>query len=138
MRDGRHGLSFPCWRPAAATVAAVHTIWMIGTLDSQFPWAGTPGPILSQLSGPDFQAAMIFRNGCAPEPVETAIEDIDPTDNTTGTKFEFQGCNRSFVHYRFERMDHNWPGSPFVLVGNPNRDISASGVIARFFLANPR
>lgn len=116
----------------------VHAIWMIGNQDNQFPWEGEPGPIVSQLSGPDFQAAMVARNGCATEPVETPIEDIDPSDNTTATMFEFQNCSRSFVHYRFDGMDHNWPGSPFIVIGDSNQDVSASGVIGRFFMANPR
>jgi polyhydroxybutyrate depolymerase len=126
------------WHLQNCSSPPAHTIWMIGTQDNQFPWDGEPGPIFSQLSADDFRAAMVTRQGCNDTPVETAIEDIDTTDNTTATKIEFQGCNRAFVQYRFDGMDHNWPGSSTLLAGNSNRDLNASGVVGRFFLANPR
>ena len=126
------------WHVDNCSNTPVHTIWMVGTLDNQFPWEGEPGPIVSQLSAPDFQAAMVARNGCGADPTETPLEDVDPSDNTTGTLLHFEGCTRSFDQYVFDGMDHNWPGSPFLLVGDTNRDVSASGVLGRFFLANPR
>jgi polyhydroxybutyrate depolymerase len=126
------------WHVENCSSPPVHTIWMIGTDDNQFPWAGEPGTIVSQLSAEDFETAMVARNGCQAAPMEEAIEDIDPSDNTTAVEREFQGCSRSFVQWRFDGMDHNWPGSPLVVTGNTNRDVNASGVLGRFFLENPR
>ena len=43
------------------------------------------------------------------------------------------------VEYKFEGMDHNGPGSPFPVVPSlHNRDVHASGTMARFFLDNSR
>jgi len=117
---------------------AVPTIWMIGTEDTQFPYAGEPGPVHSQLPAEEFRTQWAARNGCAAEPQANPIEDIVPGDFTTATQFVYQNCAASFEHWEFEGMNHHWPGSPATIALPKNDDVDASRELGRFFLENPR
>jgi polyhydroxybutyrate depolymerase len=128
------------WHVENCPSPPVPTIWFIGTEDNQFAWEGTPTPIVSQLSGEDFRVAWAAQNGCSTElPAEEPVPDLDPDDGTTAVVYRHEGCTAPFVEYKFEGMDHNWPGSPFPVVPTlHNRDVHASGILTRFFYDNAR
>lgn len=117
---------------------AIATMWMMGTFDNQFPWQGVPAEIVSQISGETMRAQWAAKNGCSPDPVETPLADLDEEGGTTAVLVEHQGCAKEFTFYRFDEMDHNWPGSSIVVAGKTNRDVHASGELARFFLRTTR
>jgi poly(3-hydroxybutyrate) depolymerase len=77
------------------------------------------------------------RNGCAGAR-ETALPDRDPDDASRVLLRVYEGCDAPLVHYVVEGAGHTWPGSRRSglgrrIVGETNRDISATRVIEDFF-----
>jgi len=78
-------------------------------------------------------------NQCMTEPVVTPFEDIDTTDNSTVTLFEYDCADDSEVlFYRIDGGGHTWPnGLPappgFEFLGTINQDFFASTEIWNFF-----
>jgi polyhydroxybutyrate depolymerase len=72
-------------------------------------------------------------NGCNPNPVESNLPDLNSTDNSTVTKFVYEGGRNDAIveHFRVNGGEHTWPGanenSPSV-----NYDIDACQEIWRF------
>lgn len=73
----------------------------------------------------------IENNEVNPEPIITELEDIDKTDNSTVTKFEYINPNSSgdIVFYRINNGGHTIPG----VYWPANQDINAYDEIWRFF-----
>lgn len=80
-------------------------------------------------------------NNCSLDPTQTAVDDIDTSDNTTVTFFEYSDCDEGLsVHiYRVNGGGHRWPGSGITEpagLGFNSKDISSSEVIFEFFTNN--
>ena len=77
----------------------------------------------------------VTRNGCTGSPTVTAVPDIDVTDGSTATRFDYDNCQPggSVAFYKVQNGTHTWPGAAFNL-GVTNMDFSASLEIWKFFL----
>ena len=83
-------------------------------------------------------------NNCSTQATQTALVDIDASDNSTVTFFDFKDCDNGYsTHlYRVNEGGHRWPGSGRTetgqVLGNNSKDISASELIFEFFEENPK
>ncbi len=83
-------------------------------------------------------------NNCSTQATQTALADIDASDNSTVTFFDFKDCDNGYsTHlYRVNEGGHRWPGSGRTetgqVLGNNSKDISASELIFEFFEENPK
>jgi len=80
----------------------------------------------------------VNNNNCQIDGVtEISLPDIDQTDNSTVSKFEYNTCSLTTdVHlYKVTGGGHTWPGATIDReeLGATNRDIKASAVIWEFF-----
>jgi len=121
---------FDCAPDKSVPILHIH-----GTEDPIAPYDGS-------LIGIGPEATVQFwrdNNQCMTEPVETPFEDIDTTDNSTVTLFEYDCADDSEVlFYRIEGGGHTWPnGLPappgFEFLGTVNQDFFASTEIWNFF-----
>jgi len=81
-------------------------------------------------------------NDCNPIADSTLLEDIDLSDSSTVTLFEYNGCDQETEVnlYRINGGGHTWPGgwiNPDWNLGVLNNDINASSEIWSFFKSNP-
>lgn len=118
----------------------VPTMIVRGTDDPLVPYDGFP-----QIGIPSTEQAVAHYgrlNGCALTPDSLDLEDIDPADNTTVTRFTYTDCygNADLVFYRVNGGSHVWddgPPAPILfhpVVGpNVNRDFSVSATMWNFF-----
>jgi polyhydroxybutyrate depolymerase len=121
---------FDCAPDKSVPILHIH-----GTEDPIAPYDGS-------LIGIGPEATVQFwrdNNQCMTEPVETPFEDIDTTDNSTVTLFEYDCADDSEVlFYRIDGGGHTWPnGLPappgFEFLGTVNQDFFASTEIWNFF-----
>ncbi len=87
---------------------------------------------------PEVITRWVENNSCVVEGVfEENIPDIDPNDNSTVTKFEYNNCSlNTDVHlYKVDGGGHTWPGATLLRpeLGATNQDIKASSIIWNFF-----
>ncbi|HKK79893.1 MAG TPA: PHB depolymerase family esterase, partial [Phaeodactylibacter sp.] len=118
----------------------VPTMIVRGTDDPLVPYDGFP-----QIGIPSTEQAVAHYgrlNGCTLTPDSLDLEDIDPTDNTTVTRFTYTDCygNADLVFYRVNGGSHVWddgPPAPVlfqpVIGPNVNRDFSVSATLWNFF-----
>ena len=103
-----------------------------GTDDIRVPYAGnTDGIHIDTLN-----AFWVRHNGCNPTPTITQVPNTNTADNSTVTKYVWDGGPSPAVveFFKVTGGTHTWPGSPITLGGQvTNRDISASVEIWRFF-----
>jgi len=73
-------------------------------------------------------------NNCNPEPLITALPDIDPNDGSTVEQIVYEGGDNGVTveHYKITGGAHTWPGSALPVAGT-NYDIDASAEIWNFF-----
>lgn len=117
-------------------------LFMYNTADPFIPEEGIPGVLPPFIEGPEGWAAA---NGCAAEPTETMLPDLDPTDGSTVTVFEYPECtdNSEVLYYRIAGAGRTWPGGlPIPDSGAPaNQDIDGDVEVWNFFrrhtLADP-
>lgn len=120
----------------------VSLLLMPGTEDPLIPYEGgsliSPGSVI----GVDSTIALFLaNNGCAnANPDSTLFADIDPTDNSTVTRYDYGFCNDSseIVLYKIIGGGHTIPGmeaiiNPFPLFGYINYDIDAAVETCKFF-----
>ncbi|UCH14125.1 MAG: hypothetical protein JSV22_13605, partial [Bacteroidales bacterium] len=121
-------------------VRRISVLHMQGTNDSDLPVNGNPEWGALPLKGvTDYWAGV---NGCNAIADSTQLEDIDLTDNSTVTLFDYNGCDQETEVnlYRINGGGHTWPGGwidPGWDVGVLNMDINASAEIWNFFKRNP-
>lgn len=79
----------------------------------------------------------VNHNGCDSVAVITNVADVNTTDNSTATRYDFnQNCgdDAAVVFYKIENGGHTWPGGSFLLPGLvTNLDFDASAAIWKFF-----
>jgi polyhydroxybutyrate depolymerase len=80
-------------------------------------------------------------NECDATADSTALPDLDTSDNSTVTLFEYPGCKAGteVQYYRIENGGHIWPGrrTSSSILGTDNMDIHASSLIWQFFVEHP-
>lgn len=105
---------------------AVPLLQIHGTADFIVPYNGSQGftPVNEIMQ---FWAE---KNRCSTEPLETALPDINPSDNSTVTALLYPNCNDDIevVHYRINSGGHTWPSSTAGGLGNINRDVSSEDI----------
>jgi polyhydroxybutyrate depolymerase len=118
----------------------VSVLNIIGDSDGFFPKKGNE--LFPPITGvTDFWARI---NGCCAKPDSIQLDDVDESDNSIVTLFEYPNCN---LNTEVELLlvnggGHTWPGGGFVPlwvsdVGVRNNDINASAEIWKFFKRNP-
>lgn len=112
-----------------------------GVIDSPFPFGRKRGRVVSADALKTFWAA---NNRCSPEPVVADLTDRVKSDHSTVVAEFYANCaaGSAVDFYRVEGGGHTWPGGKqyltHYLVGRTNRDISATELIWRFFVAHPK
>lgn len=107
---------------------------MHGTNDALIPFNGGFGFWTSADRTPSHFAGL---NRCDDGAIVTELPNINPTDNSTVTLYEYSNCEEE-VEVRFYQINgggHSWPGGDGV--GTVNQDINASVEIWNFFTRNP-
>src|SRR5690606_37313336 len=76
--------------------------------------------------------------GCVNAPVVTPVPDINTSDNSTATRYDYDNCqgNSAIAFYKVQNGAHTWPGAS-LNIGVTNQDFSASLEIWKFFLQHP-
>ncbi len=109
-----------------------------GTADRQVPYDGGTSWVAPDHrfpSIPAWGATWARRNGCRPDPVESAVApDV--------TRIEYPACggDAAVVLYRIEEGGHSWPGGkplPEWFVGPTSNGVDATNEMWRFFRAHP-
>jgi len=109
-----------------------------GTADPVIPYAGGPspvGPAATFPSVPGWAASWAKRNGCQPDPVESAAAaDVSLR--------QYQACsgNAAVELYTIKGGGHAWPGGtplPAWIVGPTSQSVDASALMWRFFMEHP-
>jgi polyhydroxybutyrate depolymerase len=110
---------FPCNPLRPVPIAHFH-----GTADPVVPYAGVASTINNWVS----------YNQCPDSAVVNDLPDIDTTDNSTVTVYNYSPCNESseVILYSIIGGEHTWPGAA-ILIGVTNQDIKASSEIWNFF-----
>jgi polyhydroxybutyrate depolymerase len=121
---------------------AVAVLMLVGLNDPLIPYEGGEvriglsrrGTVISAVESARFWAEV---NGCAEEPVSTALDDKDPNDGTRIYQTRFTDCAAPVELYTVEGGGHTWPGGWQYLgerlVGVTSRDIDANVLIWTFF-----
>ncbi len=123
----------------------VSVLIMNGTDDTFVPYNG--GPLGSLTDGGSVigtEKTILFwldNNSCSNSNLtKTDLPDIDDTDNSTVTVFDYSDCTGTseILLYRINNGGHTIPGyesifNPVPLVGNINHDIDAAEEIWKFF-----
>ncbi|MDX1740894.1 MAG: T9SS type A sorting domain-containing protein, partial [Rhodothermales bacterium] len=119
---------------------AVSALLVHGTNDAAFPYTtgGAFGAI--PVVTPAFWAR---HNYCSTDSLVTELPDLDTTDQSTVTLFEYPDCEgeTEVLFYRINGGDHTWPGTPKnsgpFLGTAKNMDINASHEIWKFLAQHP-
>lgn len=131
-------LAASCTLPQALPILLIH-----GDRDPQVPYGGGSIRVLGQDRGTVIGAEATARHfatlyGCAENPLATPLENRR-ADDTTATRFAFEGCAAPVAWIRVYGGGHTWPGGwqylPAVLVGRTSRDFDAAAVMWDFFAA---
>ncbi|MEW6277892.1 MAG: PHB depolymerase family esterase [Candidatus Eremiobacterota bacterium] len=76
-------------------------------------------------------------NGCFGEPEVSQVEDRDPSDGCSVTRYAWKGTGADVELYRVDGGGHTWPGGrqylPVGMIGRVCRDFNATEVIWEFF-----
>ena len=72
--------------------------------------------------------------GCDSNPVATAVDDLQDDDDSTMTRFTYDGCANDLgvEYYEAEGAGHTWPGGFDIGLGATNQDINANSVFIDF------
>jgi len=128
----------------------ISMLLMNGTDDSFVPYeGGNLGPLTDGGSVIGTDATILFwqeNNNCSDlNPTITELPDIDDSDSSTVTLFDYGSCTSSseIVLYRINEGGHILPGyeailNPIPLIGNINYDIDAAEEIWKFFKKHNR
>jgi len=125
---------------------SIPMIIMLGDADPFVPYNGgtvanNPSPIVGIETLVDFWKN---HNRCQTTKPEIDLPDLDTTDNSTVTLFEFSDCDCSanIKLYRINNGGHTWPGVENVnyeiIAGETNEDINASSILWEFFNKHER
>jgi polyhydroxybutyrate depolymerase len=132
--------------PAAPSVTAVAVLMINGDADPLVPYEGGEvhfyrrklGKVVSAPAAARIWAA---RNGCAPAPEASMLDDRDPADGTRVRRERWAGA-AEVVLLTVEGGGHTWPGGlqylPELVIGRTTRDIDGCAEIWRFFEAHGR
>lgn len=123
---------------------AIPMMFVMGTDDPLVPYTGgvmnsNPNPIVSMETLVNFWK---MNNNCLTTSPPINLPDIDPTENSTVTVFNYTNCfcNSNISFYRINGGGHTWPGveipSYEVIAGQTNEDIQASVELWNFFNAH--
>jgi|GEM_PF-224400 len=115
-----------------------------GTADLVVPFEGGQSAIpFIEVTFPDSRESIQYwvdYNNCGGEPEITEFPDINTADNSTVTLERYANCDAGteIAFYVIDNGGHTWPGGAPVppgleILGNVNRDISASSEIWNFF-----
>lgn len=111
-------------------VRSIPVMQIHGTADATVPYEG------STISTPieEVMEYWVSYNNCDMNPIITAIDDIDMTDQTTVEHIVYPNGDMGITTELFlvENGTHSWPGSIFGFPGT-NYDINASEEIWKFF-----
>ena len=120
------GNPFACNQERTTPVLQIH-----GTDDPTVPYNGAFGVAIPMEDVIDFWTN---KNGCTTMPDTIAVPDLDPDDQSTAERIEWNNCNEDteMVFYKIFNGGHTWPGSP-INVGVTNQDFHASAEIWNFF-----
>lgn len=124
-----------------ATNQSIPMLFVLGDADPFVPYNGgtvTNNP--SNIEGVETIANFWKEhNQCQTTKPAIQLPDLDVTDNSTVTLFEFTDCdcNASVKLYKINNGGHTWPGVENVnyemIAGETNEDIRASDVLWEFF-----
>ena len=125
---------------------SIPMLFMLGDADPFVPYdGGTVANNPSPVAGIETLAEFWKNNNlCQTESPEIQLPDLDTTDNSTVTLFEFSdcNCNANVELYRINSGGHTWPGVENVnyeiIAGETNEDINASSVLWDFFNEHER
>ncbi len=120
---------------------AIPMMFVMGTDDPLVPYTGgvmnsNPNPIVSMETLVNFWK---MNNNCLTTSPPINLPDIDPTENSTVTVFNYTNCfcNSNISFYRINGGGHTWPGveipSYEIIAGQTNEDIQASVELWNFF-----
>ncbi|MEQ9297446.1 MAG: PHB depolymerase family esterase [Cyclobacteriaceae bacterium] len=116
-------------------------IIIIGTDDPSVPYNGGPMENIEPdvISASGLLSFWSTNNDCQTELSSINLPDINTTDNSTVTVFEFTNCEceANVKHYRINGGGHTWPGveieSLEASAGETNEDINAGQELWGFF-----
>ena len=113
-------------------------VFVQGTADPSFPFAGVDGLLLSFEATVDRWLAL---NGCDLDALELASVPDTVDDGTRVAIERYPACEggAEVVSYIIQRGGHTWPSSDVALpdrFGPTNHDMSASAVIVEFFASH--
>jgi polyhydroxybutyrate depolymerase len=122
-------------------------MFVIGTADPFVPFNGGvatgSGGLVNQIINADTLVDFWkINNNCFQSNSPINLPDIDLTDNTTVTVFDFTNCscNSDVKFYRINGGGHTWPGVEIplyeIIAGETNEDIQASEELWNFFNAH--
>jgi polyhydroxybutyrate depolymerase len=119
--------------PNCLPTNAVSVIHIHGTNDETVSYNGSA----RSLAVSEVITTWVEKNNCLESGVvEENLPDLDPNDNSTVSKFEYNTCTlNTDVHlYKVTGGGHTWPGASIDRpeLGVTNRDIKASAVIWNF------
>lgn len=123
---------------------AIPMMFVMGTDDPLVPYSGgvmnsNPNPIVSMETLVNFWK---MNNNCLTTSPSINLPDIEPTENSTVTVFNYTNCfcNSNISFYRINGGGHTWPGveipSYEIIAGQTNEDIQASVELWNFFNAH--
>jgi polyhydroxybutyrate depolymerase len=122
-------------------------MFVIGTADPFVPFNGGvatgSGGLVNQIINADTLVDFWkINNNCFQSNSPINLPDIDLTDNSTVTVFDFTNCscNSDVKFYRINGGGHTWPGVEIplyeIIAGETNEDIQASEELWNFFNAH--
>ena len=122
-------------------------MFVIGTADPFVPFNGGTatgaGGVINQIISADTLVSFwIINNNCLQTNSPINLPDIDLTDNSTVTLFNFTNCScySDVKFYRINGGGHTWPGVEIplyeIIAGETNEDIQASEELWNFFNAH--
>ena len=122
-------------------------MFVIGTADPFVPFNGGTatgaGGVINQIISADTLVSFWkINNNCLQTNSPINLPDIDLTDNSTVTLFNFTNCScySDVKFYRINGGGHTWPGVEIplyeIIAGETNEDIQASEELWNFFNAH--
>jgi polyhydroxybutyrate depolymerase len=123
---------------------AIPMMFVMGTDDPLVPYNGGPmsGNVTPIVSIDTLINFWKTNNNCLTTNLPINLPDIDPTENSTVTVFNYTNCfcNSNISFYKINGGGHTWPGveipSYEVIAGQTNEDIQASVELWNFFNAH--